>query len=1363
MYQMFRSRPMIVAFVLLCVTFSGFAQTPRSHVTSHSATSWETDNSSVTLQGTVTTQLDLANVLWVNQFGQRGLGTSSRTGQIANWTATGIPLRIGVNQITIILTDPANRSASIHYMLSRKPVASAPPPPPLKIGTGYYQNRPIAYQLWRGLAITEGDIILNLAPTALAQNSVSPAAAKGAQPDGIAISYTSQLWPIADGIHVVPYIVTGSAVNLTTALHTFNQTFSGLIQFVPRTTQSNYVNISLEGAATEGVSSVGMVGNEQMLDCGSECTVATWLHEMGHTVGLLHEHQRPDRGSYINLMLQNADLPNVPGNFTLISYDYQTIGLYDYASVMHYGAFDFSKAGLPVIDSIPGGIPLSNDTGYSLGDGDQIKRLYGAAPAAVTITTNPQGLQIVVDGAAYTAPQSFTWALNSTHTLSPAADPQTTNPVDGSTYAFAVWNDLGARSHTITVQPGSGTLTSPSNAPAVTVYEANFVRLQPLAYRAQTPGPVYPKSAGTLAVSPKPIAEYGGNFFADRTLVTLTVTPKTGTTYTFYDWFNLPYPPSDNPHSFYIQAPTTQAQAVFVPTPVTIIGESITGPNTWNPGLTAAVDGNWTPLPTGFSSTYDGTEWAPISGGGTTHTVSAGTMNGIDYQTQSPVTLNVYYNWDSWSDVGAMSHTISPSPSGSETISASFTPFYASYTVPLPLGSEGPGASCLGGVATSPAGTSYATNPSFNFYQDGTSVTSTATANAPFMFSGWSGSLAGDSNGTVVTIHDQFVPTATFNLVSQPLAITNLNPPSMAATAGGLTLTINGTGFSPGNTFVNWNGSGRASSFAGTPGATSTQGTVQLLAGDLAHPGDQDIFIGSSSGECDVGADASFTVTMPGVASGATAAYDGTDTTTEGTWTESYGGDGFIIPNNASSAPPAYAAVSVSGDSLTTWSASTTVPRALQTASGSVGRMASAYLAAKAFTFNLNLTDGITHRIALYLLDWNGSTRGETISILDASTKAVLDTETFSSFHSGDYAVWNIHGHVLIEVTSTGKPNAVVSGLFFGPAATATASYFGTDATTKGTWTGKYGGDGYIIANNATSNAPPYASVSVTGDSVITWSTTTADPRALQTASGSSSRIASSYSSNNFTFNVNLTDGNTHRIALYLLDWNATTRSETISIVDASTKAVLDTQTFSSFHNGEYATWNIHGHVLIQVQSTGTPNGVVSGLFFDAPPRAQYNGSDVTTKGTWTGRYGADGYMIANDASNLPPYASVSVTGDSLVTWSTTSTPRALQTYSGAPFRIASAYYSSSGFTFNVDLMDGNTHQIALYLLDWNATTRSETISILDSSTNAVLDTETFSSFHNGEYAVWHVRGHVLIQVESTGTPNSVVSGLFFN
>ncbi len=165
-----------------------------------------------------------------------------------------------------------------------------------------------------------------------------------------------------------------------------------------------------------------------------------------------------------------------------------------------------------------------------------------------------------------------------------------------------------------------------------------------------------------------------------------------------------------------------------------------------------------------------------------------------------------------------------------------------------------------------------------------------------------------------------------------------------------------------------------------------------------------------------------------------------------------------------------------------------------------------------------------------------------------------------------------------------------------------------------------------------------------------------------------------------------------------------------------------------------------------------------------AVPSAKYVGSDTTTQGTWTGTYGAGGELIANDVTNPPAYATVSLTGDSLYTWAaSTADVRGLQIASGSSSRIASTYYSTSSFTINVNVTDGKTHRIALYLLDWDSTARTESISVLNAVSGAVLDTETFSSFHNGEYAAWNVTGDVQIKVTKTGGVNAVVSGIFFD
>jgi hypothetical protein len=162
---------------------------------------------------------------------------------------------------------------------------------------------------------------------------------------------------------------------------------------------------------------------------------------------------------------------------------------------------------------------------------------------------------------------------------------------------------------------------------------------------------------------------------------------------------------------------------------------------------------------------------------------------------------------------------------------------------------------------------------------------------------------------------------------------------------------------------------------------------------------------------------------------------------------------------------------------------------------------------------------------------------------------------------------------------------------------------------------------------------------------------------------------------------------------------------------------------------------------------------------------ATFQPIDTTTQGNWPSVYGQEGYLIANGTGNPPSYAALSFSRASTWTWAaSTSDPRALYTgpSASAASRIASTYYSETNFTIDL-MLTGGAHQVALYLLDLDTTQRAETISILDpNNSNAVLDTRSFAGFHNGEYAIWTLQGHVIIQVTKTAGLNAVVSGLFF-
>lgn len=349
-------------------------------------------------------------------------------------------------------------------------------------------------------------------------------------------------------------------------------------------------------------------------------------------------------------------------------------------------------------------------------------------------------------------------------------------------------------------------------------------------------------------------------------------------------------------------------------------------------------------------------------------------------------------------------------------------------------------------------------------------------------------------------------------------------------------------------------------------------------------------------------APASASATRPAPASSASGSFLRADVTTQGSWGGVYGTDGFWV-FNATQSLPAYAQVTASGAPNYTWATSTSDVRALQTTGGAASRIAATIYSGASFSFDVNLTDGQSHQVALYLLDWDTTARAQSVQVSDAASGTVLDMRDISGFHAGEWLVWNLSGHVKITITHTGGLNAVASGLMFDTpshplTASGAATFVRADSATQGTWSGVYGADGYSIFNS-TSALPSYAQVGAAGSQSYTWSSTTTDPRAVQTAPGAGSRIAATlYSSSSFTLDVNLSDGQSHQVALYMVDWDSTGRAQTVQLSDGTTGAVLDTQTVSGFHNGQWLVWNITGHVKITITRTAGMNAVASALMF---------------------------------------------------------------------------------------------------------------------------------------------------------------------
>ena len=155
---------------------------------------------------------------------------------------------------------------------------------------------------------------------------------------------------------------------------------------------------------------------------------------------------------------------------------------------------------------------------------------------------------------------------------------------------------------------------------------------------------------------------------------------------------------------------------------------------------------------------------------------------------------------------------------------------------------------------------------------------------------------------------------------------------------------------------------------------------------------------------------------------------------------------------------------------------------------------------------------------------------------------------------------------------------------------------------------------------------------------------------------------------------------------------------------------------------------------------------------------------DTATQGNWQQAYGSAGYLIVDDAQQLPASIHVTPSGTTVWEWlSSTTNARALARPENPLSRVAASWLSNSSFSLDVNITDGHPYQLAVYVLDWDQQNpRIETVSVVDTNSGRVLDTRQLRVFGIGEYLVWRVSGHITIQVTNNGSINAVVSGLFF-
>ncbi len=313
---------------------------------------------------------------------------------------------------------------------------------------------------------------------------------------------------------------------------------------------------------------------------------------------------------------------------------------------------------------------------------------------AVTVQASQPGCSFTVDGKSFTAAQTFSWTPGSSHVIA------TTSPQSGGTgiqRLWSNWSDGGAMSHVVSPTAGA-------------IYTATFTTQYYLTMNASAGGGVSPGSGwnNSGAVVAIGTTENGGYYFSGWT------GSGSGS-----------YSGSSSSASVTMNGPITET-ASFT-TNISYIS------------VTAQAN------PADSSFTVDGTEYT------TNETFSwiSGSSHVIATTSAQSGGVGIQYLWSSWSDGGAMSHSVTP------TIGTTYT---ANFTTQYYL--------------TMSAGTGGGASPASGWENSGAVIPISAPANSGYAFSSWtgsgSGSYSGASSSMSVTMNGPISETASFTVI--PLA-----------------------------------------------------------------------------------------------------------------------------------------------------------------------------------------------------------------------------------------------------------------------------------------------------------------------------------------------------------------------------------------------------------------------------------------------------------------------------------------------------------------------------------------------------------------------------------------------------------------
>ena len=228
----------------------------------------------------------------------------------------------------------------------------------------------VGYAEIDGMAVIDGDITLPLSAIRTGDGQAS----------GAGLSSTSaSLWPGGTVYYQVDGALSSTMQSRIASAISHWETYTNLV-FVNGTGSGYYIQFTTGSGCS--CNSIGLGDKVTTLTLASSCSTGNAIHELGHAIGLIHEQCRTDRDSYVTINWSNVTSDWTYQYETWVDQGYgltamQTLGAYDYGSVMHYPATCANSTKTCI--SVPNGTTIGQRDGLSSTDIDGVKTMYATA------------------------------------------------------------------------------------------------------------------------------------------------------------------------------------------------------------------------------------------------------------------------------------------------------------------------------------------------------------------------------------------------------------------------------------------------------------------------------------------------------------------------------------------------------------------------------------------------------------------------------------------------------------------------------------------------------------------------------------------------------------------------------------------------------------------------------------------------------------------------------------------------------------------------------------------------------------------------------------------------------------------------